>query len=98
MRHDTRQDGNGAKVVSAIVDNCMGLTADSTEKILVPLMATNDQYAHAFDADVDRLKKRLGLKTSPQTNRVELVMEKKVEYEIGNVEAGAVGVQHYQSN
>lgn len=89
---------HAAKVVSAIVDNCMGLTADSTEKILVPLMATNDQYAHAFDADVDRLKKRLGLKTSPQTNRVELVMEKKVEYEIGNVEAGAVGVQHYQSN
>ena len=28
----------------------------------------------------------------------DLVMEKHVENEIGNVEAGAVGVQHYQSN
>ena len=87
--------------VKAIVANSMVLTADSVEKTLLPLMATNEQYAHAFDVEVDCLKKRLGLKTSPQATQVtvkELVMEKKVEFEIGNVEAGAVGVQHYQSN
>lgn len=88
-----------ARVVQAIVDNCMGLTADSIEKILVPMMTTNEQYAHAFDADVDRLKQRLGLKTTPQGVTIkELVMEKKVENEVGYVEAGAVGIQHNHKN
>ena len=53
------------EVVKAIVANSMVLTADSVEKTLLPLMATNEQYAHAFDVEVDCLKKRLGLKTSP---------------------------------
>lgn len=84
------------KVVEAIVDNCMGLTAESIERILLPIMAVNDQYGHAFNADVDRLKERLGMKTSPQYK--ELVAYKHVENEIANVEAGAVGVQHNHSN
>ena len=87
-----------AKVVETIVDNCMGLTAESIQSILVPMMSTNDLYAHAFDTDIDRLKQKLGLKTSPQRPIInELVMEKKVENEIGNVEAGAIGVQHSHS-
>lgn len=84
------------KVVEAIVDNCMGLTAESIERILLPIMAVNDQYGHAFNAEVDRLKQRLGMKTSPQYK--ELVAYKHVENEIANVEAGAVGVQHNHSN
>ena len=85
-----------AKVMGAIVDNCMGLTAESIERILMPLMAVNDQYGHAFNAEVDRLKQKLGMKTSPQYG--EYVAYKHVEHEIGNVEAGAVGVQHNHSS
>lgn len=90
-----------AGVMSVFVDNSMGLTAHTLEGMLGSLMATNEQYGHAFDADVDRLRQTLFLKTTPQPNRVtikELVVEKNVEYEIGNVEAGAVGVQHGNSN
>ena len=84
------------KVVQAIVDNCMGLTAESIERILMPLMAVNDQYGHAFNAEIDRLKQKLEEKTSPQYK--EFVAYKHVENEIAKVEAGAVGVQHNHSS
>lgn len=54
------------EVVRIIVDNCMGLTSDTIEGILVPLMSTNDQYNLAFNEDVNRLKEKLESKT--QTN------------------------------
>lgn len=51
------------EVVRIIVDNCMGLTSDTIEGILVPLMSTNEQYNGIFNEDVNRLKEKLGIKT-----------------------------------
>lgn len=51
------------EVVRTIVDNCMGLTNDTIEGILVPLMSTNEQYNFAFSEDVNRLKEELESKT-----------------------------------
>ena len=57
-------DLNQAKeVVKIIVDNCMGLTCNTIEGILVPLMSTNEQYNGIFNEDVNRLKEKLGIKT-----------------------------------
>ena len=56
------------EVVRIIVDNCMGLTSDTIEGILVPLMSTNDQYNLAFSEDVNRLKEELESKTKTNFN------------------------------
>lgn len=46
----------------------MGLTSDTIEGILVPLMSTNDQYNLAFSEDVNRLKEELESKTKTNFN------------------------------
>lgn len=56
------------EVVRIIVDNCMGLTSDTIEGILVPLMSTNEQYNCAFNEEVNRLKEKLGIKTEIKIN------------------------------
>lgn len=56
------------EVVRIIVDNCMGLTSDTIEGILVPLMSTNEQYNLAFNEDVNRLKEKLESKTKTNFN------------------------------
>ena len=56
------------EVVRIIVDICMGLTSDTIEGILVPLMSTNDQYNLAFSEDVNRLKEELESKTKTNFN------------------------------
>lgn len=62
-------DLNQAKeVVRIIVDNCMGLTCNTIEGILVPLMSTNEQYNCAFNEEVNRLKEKLGIKTETKIN------------------------------
>lgn len=81
------------EVVRILVDNCENLTGDAIEKILVPLMSTNELYNHAFDAEVDRLKKKLGLKTHSEINIEEFVVNKNVENEINKIEKGGIGIQ-----
>lgn len=56
------------EVVRIIVDNCMGLTSNTIEGILVPLMSTNEQYNCAFNEEVNRLKEKLGIKTETKIN------------------------------
>lgn len=56
------------EVVKTIVDNCMGLTNDTIEGILVSLMSTNEQYNFAFSEDVNRLKEELKSKTKTKFN------------------------------
>lgn len=56
------------EVVRIIVDNCMGLTSDTIEGILVPLMSTNEQYNCASNEEVNRLKEKLGIKTETKIN------------------------------
>ena len=56
------------EVVRIIVDNCMGLTSDTIEGILVPLMSTNEQYNCAFNEEGNRLKEKLGIKTETKIN------------------------------
>lgn len=56
------------EVIRNIVDNCMGLTSNTIEGILVPLMSTNEQYNCAFSKDVNRLKEKLESKTKTNFN------------------------------
>ena len=69
--HDNGNLDEAKAVVSDIVDNCMGLTAESIERIMLPLMAANDQHDHAFDEQINRLKERLNIKTTAQINIAE---------------------------
>ena len=56
------------EVIKNLVDNCMGLTSNTMEKILIPLMITNEQYNYAFSKDVNRLKEKLESKTKTNFN------------------------------
>lgn len=56
------------EVIKNLVDNCMGLTSNTMEKILIPLMSTNEQYNGAFSKDVNRLKEKLESKTKTNFN------------------------------
>ena len=81
--------------IHKFIDNCMALTPSSIENILLPLMATNEQYGNAFDEEVNRLKQKLGMKTDPVIQPLvqgDLVMEKKVEYEVNEVKKDGVGI------
>lgn len=81
--------------IHKFVDNCMALSPGSIEKILLPLMATNEQYGNAFDEEVNRLKQKLGMKTSPPIQPLvqgDFVMEKKVENEVNVVGKDSIGV------
>ena len=79
--HDNGNIDGARVVVSDIVDNCMGLTAESIERIMLPLMAANDQHHHAFDEQIDRLKDKLNIKTTARVN----------------VEAGGVNIQNVET-
>lgn len=79
--HDNGNLDEAKAVVSDIVDNCMGLTAESIERIMLPLMAANDQHHHAFDEQIDRLKDKLNIKTTARVN----------------VEAGGVNIQNVET-
>ena len=81
LEQTLHQSGNldeAKAVVSDIVDNCMGLTAESIERMMLPLMAANDQHGHAFNEQINRLKEELNIKTTAQVK----------------VEAGGVNIQH----
>ena len=81
--------------VACLVSNCECLSPDSMERILVPLMATNEQYGHVFDEEVNRLKEKLGMKTTTTIQPLvqgDLVMEKRVEHEVNGVEKGGAGI------
>lgn len=85
---------SGHKFVSRLVNNCECLNSEAIEHILLPLMATNEQYGHAFDEEVNRLKEKLGIKTDLAIRpniQGDFVMQKHVEYEVGNVEPGGTG-------
>ena len=56
------------EVIKNLVDNCMGLTSDTIERVLVPLMSTNEHYNCAFSEDVNRLKEKLESKTKTNFN------------------------------
>ena len=79
--HNNDNIDEARAIVSDIVDNCIGLTADSIERIMLPLMVTNDQYGHAFDGQINRLKEKLNIKTTSQVK----------------VEAGGVNIQHVET-
>lgn len=79
--HDNDNLDEAKAVVSDIIDNCMGLTAESIERIMLPLMAANDQHGHAFDEQINRLKEKLNIKTTTQVN----------------VEAGGVNIQKVET-
>ena len=64
--NETHLDGARA-VVFDIVENCMGLTAESIEKILLPLRALKDKYGNTFDEQINRLQEKLNEKTTTQT-------------------------------
>ena len=63
MKTNNLELNQAKEVVRIIVDNCMGLTCNTIEGILVPLMSTNEQYNGIFNEDVNRLKEKLGIKT-----------------------------------
>ena len=65
--NETHLDGARA-VVFDIVENCMGLTAESIEKILLPLRALKDKYGNTFDEQINRLQEILNEKTTTQVN------------------------------
>lgn len=82
-------------LMARFVDNCLPLTPDAIQQILVPLMTTNEQYKNAFDAEVNMLKEKLGMKTSTVIHPLvqgDLVMEKRVGHEVNGVEKGGTGV------
>ena len=65
--NEAHLDGARA-VVFDIVENCMGLTAESIEKILLPLTALKDKYGNTFDEQINRLQEKLNEKTTTQVN------------------------------
>lgn len=83
------------KFVSRLVNNCECLNSEAIEHILLPLLITNEQYDYAFNEEVNRLKEKLGIKTDLTIRpniQGDFVMQKKVAYEVDNVEAGGMGV------
>lgn len=81
--------------VHALVDNCMALTPESIERFLTLLMIANEQYGNAFGEEVDRLKEKLGMKTTSLMQPLvegDFVMNKQVEHEVNGVKEGGAGV------
>lgn len=81
--------------VARFVSNCARLTPTTIEHVLLPLMVTNEQCANAFDAEVNQLIERLGIKTTPVIQpqvQGDFVMSKQVEHEVNGVGKDGVGV------
>ena len=70
LENDNLDDDKAKDVVSNIVDICEGLTAETVEKNLIPLMEVNRKFGHAFDEHINRLEEILKKKTTPQTTQV----------------------------
>lgn len=88
-------------VIEQFVDNCERLDAEAIQNILLPLMATNEQFHHIFDPQVNKLKEKLGIKTTTHiTNQVQgdLVAEKHVECEVNGVDGESTGVKIINMN
>ena len=57
------------EVIEAIVENAEHYSTTTIEHLMNPLRDTNDQYGHAFDDLVNRLKDKLGIKTTTLLNQ-----------------------------
>lgn len=57
------------KVFEAIVENVEHYTPTTIENLLNPLRDINDQYGHAFDDIINRLKEKLVVKTTTLLNQ-----------------------------
>lgn len=78
------------EIIKVIVDNAEHYSTTTIEHLLNPLRDTNDQYSHAFDDAINRLKEKLGIKTTTSLNAEEVVLQKTVERQ-AIVNAGGVG-------
>lgn len=77
-------------VVHSIIENAEHYSTSTIESLLNPLRDTNDQYGHAFDDDINRLKEKLGIKTTTLLSAEEVVLHKTVKNQ-AIVNAGGVG-------
>lgn len=57
------------EVIEAIVENAEHYSTTTIEHLMNPLRDTNDQYGHAFDDVINRLKDKLGVKTTTLLNQ-----------------------------
>lgn len=83
------------EVIEAIVENAEHYSTTTIEHLMNPLRDTNDQYGHAFDDVVNRLKEKLGVKTTTllnQTLNYNAPIGQQIAY-AGKVERGHDGEQ-----
>lgn len=57
------------EVIETIAENAEHYSTTTIEHLMNPLRDTNDQYGHAFDDVVNRLKEKLGVKTTTLLNQ-----------------------------
>ena len=84
--------GQAREVVKTLVDYATQYTPEAMERMLNPLRDLNRQYDNAFDQDIDRLRQTMNMKSMMAK---EVVLQKHVDTQIGQVEQGGTGVIKY---
>lgn len=84
--------GQAREVVKTLVDCATQYTPEAMERMLNPLRDLNRQYDNAFDQDIDRLRQTMNMKGMMAK---EVVLQKHVDTQIGQVEQGGTGVIKY---
>jgi len=88
--------GQAREVVKTLVDYATQYTPEAMERMLNPLRDLNRQYDNAFDQDIDRLRQTMNMKSMMAK---EVVLQKHVDTQIGQVEQGGTGViKNYGQN
>ena len=88
--------GQAREVVKTLVDCATQYTPEAMERMLNPLRDLNRQYDNAFDQDIDRLRQTMNMKGMMAK---EVVLQKHVDTQIGQVEQGGTGViKYYEQN
>ena len=94
--HEIEIDGGGSEEIKHLFEDFVGYSdkmgENTIKELLLFLVKYNIDHNNAYNKEINALYEKLGIKSSTVQNIHELVLNKNVQNEVGNVESGATGI------
>lgn len=94
--HEIEIEGGGSEEIGHLFEDFIGYSdkmgENTIKELLLFLVKYNINHNNAYNKEINALYEKLGIKSSTVQNIHEMVLNKNVQNEVGNVESGATGI------
>ena len=94
--HEIEIEGGGSEEIRQLFEDFVGYSdkmgENSVKELLLILMKYNINHNNAYNREINALFEKLGIKSPTIQNIQEMVLNKNVQNEVGNVAPGATGI------